>query len=188
MRLSSVSFLAALTAQGVKGLHAPSPNQHHVATPVAATPTPADPQQTPPGGAQAGFQPTYQAQYYCGTSSLVNHTLGNSPLLADCQALLTNVTGSPGYWTLTQWPGDNVMSPMLTNGTCQLVIGKMGDDVNQNVTIGNGDIENFVAMMINQKNGTCSQTGRCSAWGVTSCISRDGGDVALSWEFVQPQP
>ncbi|KAK6837997.1 hypothetical protein PG987_006278 [Apiospora arundinis] len=188
MRLSSVSFLAALTAQGVKGLHAPSPNQHHVATPVAATPTPADPQQTPPGGAQAGFQPTYQAQYYCGTSSLVNHTLGNSPLLTDCQALLTNVTGSPGYWDPHPVARRQRHEPHAYQRNVPARHWEDGDDVNQNVTIGNGDIENFVAMMINQKNGTCSQTGRCSAWGVTSCISRDGGDVALSWEFVQPQP
>ncbi|KAK8123737.1 hypothetical protein PG999_003655 [Apiospora kogelbergensis] len=94
----------------------------------------ATPDYTPCCGAQAAFQPTYTAQYYCGSSVVVNNTLGNSPLLSDCQALLANVTGSPGYWTLSNWPANNVMSPVLTNGTCQLTIGKMGNDVGQNAT------------------------------------------------------
>lgn len=56
-----------------------------------------------------------------------------------------------------------------------------------NDRLGNGDIENFVSMMINQKNGTCLQTGRCSAWGVTSCFDlKGGGEAVISWEFLQP--
>ncbi|KAK8076240.1 hypothetical protein PG994_003512 [Apiospora phragmitis] len=91
-------------------------------------------QEIPCCGAQVQFQATYDAQYYCGSTSLANHTLTNSPLLADCQAMLANATGMPGYWTLSHWPGDQVLSPMLTNGTCQLVVGKMGSDLGLNAT------------------------------------------------------
>lgn len=89
---------------------------------------------TPCCAAQAQFQPTYQAQYTCGPSTLVNHTQTNSPLLADCQMLLANVTGTPGYYNISHWPGDSVLSPFMTNNTCQLVVGKMGSDLSQNAT------------------------------------------------------
>ncbi|KAK7918422.1 hypothetical protein PG985_010296 [Apiospora marii] len=82
------------------------------------------------------------------------------PLLADCQMLLANVTGTPGYYNISHWPGDSVLSPFMTNNTCQLVVAKMGSDLSQNATIGNGDVEKFISMMLNQQNGTCSQTGR----------------------------
>lgn len=54
--------------------------------------------------------------------------------------------------------------------------------------IGNGDVEKFISMMLNQHNGTCSQTGRCSAWGVTSCWSSAGVNVGITWELTQPMP
>ncbi|KAK8022540.1 hypothetical protein PG993_013307 [Apiospora rasikravindrae] len=179
-------FLALSTGVLSGGpLSSPSPVRDCSAAAAAAA---APGQENPCGGAQSHFQPTYTEQVYCGASTLVNHTLTDSPTLADCQALLVNTTGSPGYWTVSHWPGDSVLSPMLTNGTCQLVIGKIGEDLTQNATIGNKDIENFVNLMISQLNGTCSQAGRCSAWGLTNCYSSAGVDVAISWEFLQPEP
>jgi len=124
-------LLAALTIQGVSGLHLSSPPPHRDYQGLGAAD---EPTYTPCCDAQAAFQPTYSAQYYCGSSTVMNHTQADSPLLSDCEALLANVTGSPGYWTLTNWPSNNIMSPVLTNGTCQLIIGKMGNIPSQNAT------------------------------------------------------
>ncbi|KAK7960735.1 hypothetical protein PG988_011949 [Apiospora saccharicola] len=112
----------ALIAQAISGLHLPlSANPFHRLYQHQAAP-------------MSVFQPTYKAQYTCGTSTLVNHTQTNSPLLADCQMLLQNVTGTPGYYNISHWPGDSVLSPFMTNNTCQLVVAKIGSDLSINAT------------------------------------------------------
>lgn len=129
MRLFSSAwfFLVTLMTQAVSGLHLPlSANAlHRLYAPV---------QRTPCCAAQSVFQPTYQAQYTCGPSTLVNHTQASSPLLADCRLLLANATGTPGYYNISHWPGDSVLSPFMTNNTCQLVVGKIGSDLGENAT------------------------------------------------------
>ncbi|KAK8057439.1 hypothetical protein PG996_011376 [Apiospora saccharicola] len=122
----------ALIAQAISGLHLPlSANPFHRLYQHQAAPMV---ERTPCCAAQSVFQPTYKAQYTCGTSTLVNHTQTNSPLLADCQMLLQNVTGTPGYYNISHWPGDSVLSPFMTNNTCQLVVAKIGSDLSINAT------------------------------------------------------
>ncbi|KAK7937749.1 uncharacterized protein PG986_014617 [Apiospora aurea] len=145
-------------------------------------------QEDPCGGAQVQFQGTYDKQIYCEPGLIFNTTQGTPPRLADCQALLRNATGMPGYWTASHWPGDSVASPMITNGTCQLTISKIGENLTQNATIGNGDIETFANLMMTLHNSTCAGTDKCSAWGMADCYSSPDVDVTITWEFIQPQP
>lgn len=96
----------------------------------------------------------------CGDSNFWNYTSDASPLITDCQRIVSNIAGG-GSWT--SWTGE--WRQLVSYGTCRVSINVPGVGQSILFRVGNQDIMDIINMSI-QKFG---ENGKVGAEGDMNC-------------------
>ncbi|CDM27637.1 hypothetical protein CBS147339_4225 [Penicillium roqueforti] len=109
----------------------------------------------------------------CGSSTFINQSSGDSPLVADCQVLVKNIAGG-GTWTV---PAVGRQHQLAQYGTC--AFGIQGGQVLNIAYVGNQDI----IYIINSSIAKFKWKGKIGAKGTMSCQTptKATGNTPMTW-------